>query len=830
MALVLHTSVVHASSPRMFGVNMSGGEFGTGTGKILPGNLFTDYWYPRIAELDWAKSQGLELIRVPFRWERIQHETNGVLDVSLWAPDIAQLDAVLNEAEARGLRVILDMHNFAGRYFTINGTYANHKIGSAQLPVSEYARAWRLLADHYKNRKCIWGYDIMNEPVGVTLENWVTYCQAAVNAIREVDTSHAIILEGVDFTPADRWLTKGAALIAVTDPSNNLIFSAHCYPDYDQDGEFDNGGTVTAELVRSDRFPDLASALNVGVNRVKPFVDWCVANNVRGLVGEYGVHQRLDTANWDVILQRMLTYMRDNSNGLVSGTQWGGGGWSSLYAMRMTSRVDNTEPPFMPTTRSFASGIGTQFWPNFVIYDDNFVSSGFTYKFASQTPAATCTFVATDATTPYRGSKSALINYTIPSGGYAGGGMHIQGPSTSGGIGGISLVKSVQAGHVLIFYARGTPGANPSITIGSTANASGVDTSADTATGNWISLGSIAPLTETWQRYEIPLSAFFNAQVNADTRIQRLRINGAPANNTSYNVWFDSITLGLEASNVAPTVTVNTSTGSSTAQVGETLTFVSTATDANAGDSIDYTEFYSNNEKIGVDDTAPYQIATSFSAPGTKSVTAIAFDSHGIVGVAPAKVVTVSAGTLASFRSLGTDDGYVVESTETSNLGGSVNVASTIQVGDTSTKQQIKSILSFDTSAIPDTATILSATLKIKRSSLAGTNPFATHGACNVSIKYASYSGNDNLVVGDFSAVNTATDVATLSNPTADNYWSTATISATGRNAINKTGKTQLRLQFAIDDNNDTIADTLKFYSGNDATVSNRPLLEIVYQ
>ena len=38
--------------------------------------------------------------------------------------------------------------------------------------------------------------------------------------------------------------------------------------------------------------------------------------------------------------------------------------------------------------------------------------------------------------------------------------------------------------------------------------------------------------------------------------------------------------------------------------------------------------------------------------------------------------------------------------------------------------------LSFDTSAIPDGATILSATLRLRRGTLSGTNPFTTHGTC----------------------------------------------------------------------------------------------------
>jgi hypothetical protein len=45
---------------------------------------------------------------------------------------------------------------------------------------------------------------------------------------------------------------------------------------------------------------------------------------------------------------------------------------------------------------------------------------------------------------------------------------------------------------------------------------------------------------------------------------------------------------------------------------------------------------------------------------------------------------------------------------------------------------------------------------------------------------------------------------------------------------INRTGVTQFRLRFALDDNNNGTADYLLFYSGNAAT-SKRPTLVIKY-
>ena len=58
-------------------------------------------------------------------------------------------------------------------------------------------------------------------------------------------------------------------------------------------------------------------------------------------------------------------------------------------------------------------------------------------------------------------------------------------------------------------------------------------------------------------------------------------------------------------------------------------------------------------------------------------------------------------------------------------------------------------MVSFDTS-IPGGATIVSATLRLLRGSLTGTNPFTTHGTCRVDVQNGSgFSGSTTLQTGD---------------------------------------------------------------------------------
>ena len=181
------------------------------------------------------------------------------------------------------------------------------------------------------------------------------------------------------------------------------------------------------------------------------------------------------------------------------------------------------------------------------------------------------------------------------------------------------------------------------------------------------------------------------------------------------------------------------------------------------------------------------------------------------------------------FRSLGANDGWILESSETSGLGGTLNAgAKTFNLGDDAANRQYRAILHFDTASLPDTAVILKATLKIKRQGLVGTDPFGTHGGLRADIRNPFFGTGAGLQPGDFQAAAGASAVATF-GVTPAGSWYSAAITAAGKSLISRTGTTQFRLRFSLDDNNDHVADYLKFYSGNTGATVNQPELVIEY-
>jgi endoglucanase len=306
--------------PARAGINLSGAEFG---GK-LPGVVGTDYTYPTARELDYFRARGRTLIRLPFRWERMQRSLNAPLDLR----ELTQLRGVLRAAGQRRMEVILDLHSY-GRYQLPNAE--GQIIGSEQVPVTAFADFWSKMAQALRDEPSLYAYGLMNEPHDMgDAERWPRAAQAAVDAIRRVDIRSAIVVSGDDWSSSRRWResTNKELHLKVRDPHNNLIFEAHCY--FDKDGSGTYKGSYEAEGASPD----------TGVEYVRPFVEWCRENRVRGFIGEYGV-PNTDT-RWLITMDRFLTFLNANN---ISSAYWSAGPWWGGYPLSIEPEGLNDKAP-----------------------------------------------------------------------------------------------------------------------------------------------------------------------------------------------------------------------------------------------------------------------------------------------------------------------------------------------------------------------------------------------------------------------------------------------------------------------------------------------------
>jgi hypothetical protein len=187
--------------------------------------------------------------------------------------------------------------------------------------------------------------------------------------------------------------------------------------------------------------------------------------------------------------------------------------------------------------------------------------------------------------------------------------------------------------------------------------------------------------------------------------------------------------------------------------------------------------------------------------------------------------------TTSVFRSIAADDGYITESGENTDVG---NAAATddsgdLRAGDSATKQQIKLIVSFDTSSLPANAHITNAVLRLRRASRMGSTPHNVIGPAYADIRSGDGFGGDlTLSASDFQARTDAAEVAQMSIPASNGDWSEGTLDALGRRGIDPSGHTQFRVYHIADDNNNSQADYINYHSG-EASVSDAPQLVVEY-
>ena len=166
------------------GVNIAGGEFGP-----LLGKHWHQYVYPEPQNIDYYAGLGFRLIRVPFKWERLQP----VLGQALAPEDLKLLTASVEHALSRDLRVVLDPHNYAKRALAEDGWKQTHMIGSARVPNSAFADFWARLADAFRNDPRVL-FGLMNEPTDIAPAGWLQATNEAISAIRAHGAGNLVAL------------------------------------------------------------------------------------------------------------------------------------------------------------------------------------------------------------------------------------------------------------------------------------------------------------------------------------------------------------------------------------------------------------------------------------------------------------------------------------------------------------------------------------------------------------------------------------------------------------------------------------------------------------
>lgn len=244
---VLREQAELSDEPR--GVNVSGGEFGAagGTDSVSdfsnadPGTYGEDYRYASAGTYEFLASRGMDTVRLPFRWERIQPRLGAPLDPA----ELGRLRSTVDAAAAAGLGVILDVHNFGAYHLEDGGVGVRRAIGSDEVSRSDFADLWSRLSAEFAGVPGVVAYDLMNEPVTLPTvdglsgaELWEAASQDAVTAIRAGGDGTLIMVPGYNWSHAGGWARQHPRAW-IDDPAGNIRYTAHHYWQSSYDHSYD---------------------------------------------------------------------------------------------------------------------------------------------------------------------------------------------------------------------------------------------------------------------------------------------------------------------------------------------------------------------------------------------------------------------------------------------------------------------------------------------------------------------------------------------------------------------------------------------------------------
>lgn len=173
------------------------------------------------------KSFGFNVIRLPFNYRILQDDDK---PFELRPDAFKWLDRAIEMAEAEGVYVILDMHGVPGGQSVDHptGRVEQNKLWGDPIYGKRTAWLWKQIAERYRDRASVAGYDLINEPyhdfTGDIRPRLREIFEEVYAAVREVDDKHIV------FAPAPLWGGHGFYGNPHENGWTNVAFTEHHYP------------------------------------------------------------------------------------------------------------------------------------------------------------------------------------------------------------------------------------------------------------------------------------------------------------------------------------------------------------------------------------------------------------------------------------------------------------------------------------------------------------------------------------------------------------------------------------------------------------------------
>ncbi len=157
-----------------------------------------------------ARSAGFDSVRLPVGFA-LHSQTAPPYTID--AAFLARVDQVVGWGLAHGLRMVVDLHNYAAIQSDPQGQRAR------------FVALWQQIATQFRSAPDELYYELLNEPnSGLDAPTWNSVVAETLTAIRAIDPRHTVVVGATDWSNPD-----GLVGLRVPDAERNAIVTFHYY-------------------------------------------------------------------------------------------------------------------------------------------------------------------------------------------------------------------------------------------------------------------------------------------------------------------------------------------------------------------------------------------------------------------------------------------------------------------------------------------------------------------------------------------------------------------------------------------------------------------------
>ena len=188
------------------------------------GKLFTDEFRNRfITKSDFAywKSLGTNVLRLNISHYLLEEGENG----------FEYIDNAIKWADELGIYIIISLITVPGCANTLDYCNLNEEanLWKDANNFNKLNELWLTIADKYKDKSIVAGYNLINEPNSDTHEMLKDTYRILIDTIRTVDQKHIIFLDGNNYAANFEVFSDSS----LANMDNNLVYSFHLYSSSD---------------------------------------------------------------------------------------------------------------------------------------------------------------------------------------------------------------------------------------------------------------------------------------------------------------------------------------------------------------------------------------------------------------------------------------------------------------------------------------------------------------------------------------------------------------------------------------------------------------------